>query len=308
MSLADHVRERIEVAVGTAPVVLFMKGSRQQPQCGFSATVVGILDNLVTEYHTVNVLEDPEIREGIKVYSEWPTIPQLYIGGEFVGGCDLVQQMYTSGDLHRALGQDAAEPTVPSIRISDAAADAIRNVRSQHPELAVHLKIDAAFNHEFSLAPAKGHEIRAADNDIEICFDRDSAARAEGLSVDMMQTPEGPGFQISNPSAPPPVGQMPVEELKAKMDAGANLHLFDVREQSERDIAHIQGSVLLDEAAVAMIDKLPRDAMLVFQCHSGVRSQQAAEYFRGQGFTNVHNLVGGIDAWSQAIDPDVPRY
>lgn len=308
MSLSAETRTRIETLVKDHPVVLFMKGTREQPQCGFSATVIGILENIGPSYETVNVLEDQEIREGVKAYSEWPTVPQLYIDGEFVGGCDLVQQMYGAGELHRALGMEAVEATVPAISITDAAASAIRDVKSQHEHLAVHLKIDAGFNHEFSLAPAKGFEIAATANDIEILFDRDSAARAEGLVVDMTQTAEGPGFSINNPNVPAPVKPMSVQELKQLMDAGETVHLYDVREQAERDIASIEGSVLLNEAAVGVIDKLERDALLVFQCHSGARSQAAADYFRGQGFTNVHNLEGGIDAWSQHIDPDVPRY
>ena len=81
MSLDAEVRQRIDGIVQEKPVVLFMKGDRQQPQCGFSATVVGILEGLVPDYKTVDVLTDPAIREGIKAYSEWPTIPQLYIDG-----------------------------------------------------------------------------------------------------------------------------------------------------------------------------------------------------------------------------------
>ncbi len=308
MSETTEVHQRIKSLVTSDPVVLFMKGTREQPQCGFSATVIGILESIGPQYSTVNVLEDPAIREGIKSYSEWPTIPQLYIDGEFVGGCDLVQQMYTAGELHRALGLEAVEARVPTISISDAAADAIREVNGQHPNLAVHLKIDRAYNHEFSLAPAKGHEIVAHANDIDILLDMDSAQRAEGLAIDMAETADGAGFQITNPGAPAPVAQLTVQELKAMMDAGQPLHLFDVREQSERDIASIEGSRLLDEAAVKFIDDLPRDALLVFQCHSGMRSQSAAEYFRAQGFTNVRNLAGGIDAWSQHIDASVPRY
>jgi monothiol glutaredoxin len=99
----DSTRARIDGLVKDHGVVLFMKGNRQQPQCGFSATVVQILDSLVSDYRTVNVLEDPEIRDGIKEYSSWPTIPQLYLGGEFQGGCDIVREMYESGELQQKL-------------------------------------------------------------------------------------------------------------------------------------------------------------------------------------------------------------
>ena len=99
----DSTRSRIDGLVKDHSVLLFMKGNRQRPQCGFSATVVQILDSLVPDYQTVNVLEDSEIREGIKEYSSWPTIPQLYVAGEFQGGCDIVTEMYQSGELQQKL-------------------------------------------------------------------------------------------------------------------------------------------------------------------------------------------------------------
>ena len=81
------------------PVVLFMKGSAEQPACGFSALVVQILDHVGVDYATVNVLSSDEMRQGIKAYSDWPTIPQLYVKGEFVGGCDIVKEMFQAGEL-----------------------------------------------------------------------------------------------------------------------------------------------------------------------------------------------------------------
>ena len=98
------VQERIKQQVESHPVVLFMKGTPQFPQCGFSASVVQVLATCgVTGMHTVNVLEDPEIRQGIKDYANWPTIPQLYVKGEFVGGCDIVREMYQTGELGELL-------------------------------------------------------------------------------------------------------------------------------------------------------------------------------------------------------------
>jgi monothiol glutaredoxin len=89
----------IRNAVNTHDVVLFMKGSPQAPQCGFSATVVKILDILDVDFSSVNVLASPEVREGIKAFSDWPTIPQLYVKAEFVGGCDIIKEMYETGEL-----------------------------------------------------------------------------------------------------------------------------------------------------------------------------------------------------------------
>ena len=101
---------------------------------------------------------------------------------------------------------------------------------------------------------------------------------------------------------------MEVAALKQLIDSGQRFHFFDVRSPEEHATASIPGARLVDAAVAAEIEKLPKDAMLVFHCHHGGRSQQAGEHFRGLGFKNVHNVVGGIDAWSQQIDPSVPRY
>ncbi len=91
--------EFIAATVAENPVVLFMKGNAEQPQCGFSALVVQILDHLGVDYATVNVLSSDELRQGIKAFANWPTIPQLYVKGEFVGGCDIVKEMFQAGEL-----------------------------------------------------------------------------------------------------------------------------------------------------------------------------------------------------------------
>ena len=109
MTLDDATRQRIEKTIGSDRVVLFMKGDRRAPQCGFSATVVQILDTLVPAYTTVDVLADPRIREGIKAYSQWPTIPQLYVAGEFIGGCDIVTEMFQSGELQTLMRERVAQ-------------------------------------------------------------------------------------------------------------------------------------------------------------------------------------------------------
>jgi monothiol glutaredoxin len=95
--------ERIESDVKSNPVVLFMKGTPVFPQCGFSARVVQVLSHIGVPFKGVNVLEDMEIREGIKAYANWPTIPQLYVNGEFVGGCDIVLEMFQAGELQSLL-------------------------------------------------------------------------------------------------------------------------------------------------------------------------------------------------------------
>ncbi len=104
MSLPEALRQKIDSLIQSDRAVLFMKGNRSFPQCGFSATVVQILDRLLPDYTTIDVLADPELRDGIKEYTNWPTIPQLYIAGEFVGGCDIVRELFASGELEKKLG------------------------------------------------------------------------------------------------------------------------------------------------------------------------------------------------------------
>ena len=112
--MSDTTNQRIEALIGGADVLLFMKGIPAAPQCGFSATVIQILNQLAVPYKTFDVLSDPMIREGIKDFSSWPTIPQLYIKGEFVGGCDIVREMFQSGELAALLASKNIELKQPA--------------------------------------------------------------------------------------------------------------------------------------------------------------------------------------------------
>ena len=103
--MTDAVHDRIKAEITENPVVLYMKGTPVFPQCGFSARVVQILSHVGVPFKGVNVLADMEIREGIKSFSNWPTIPQLYVKGEFVGGCDIVMEMFQSGELGTLLNE-----------------------------------------------------------------------------------------------------------------------------------------------------------------------------------------------------------
>lgn len=117
------VTDRIQNIVDTADVVLFMKGTREMPQCGFSSRVVGVLNYMGVNYSDINVLADDAVRQGIKDFSDWPTIPQLYVKGEFVGGCDIITEMTLSGELDQLLDQKG-------IAFDKAAADKIREANA----------------------------------------------------------------------------------------------------------------------------------------------------------------------------------
>jgi monothiol glutaredoxin len=103
----SEANARIAEIVNGNDIVLFMKGTALFPQCGFSSRAIAILDRLEAKYETVDVLQDPEIRQGIKEYSDWPTVPQLYVKGEFVGGSDIMMEMFESGELQQLLGAPA---------------------------------------------------------------------------------------------------------------------------------------------------------------------------------------------------------
>ena len=98
-----NILEKIQQTISSNDVVLYMKGTKDFPQCGFSAAVAHVLKTLGVNFHDVDILRDAEVRQGIKEYSDWPTIPQLYIKGEFIGGCDIVKEMYQSGELEHLL-------------------------------------------------------------------------------------------------------------------------------------------------------------------------------------------------------------
>ena len=104
-----NAQERIQGAINDGDVVLFMKGTPVFPQCGFSALVIQVLSHMGVAFNSVNVLEDPGVRDGIKQYSNWPTIPQLYVKGEFVGGCDIIKEMFESGELQQLLTERGVE-------------------------------------------------------------------------------------------------------------------------------------------------------------------------------------------------------
>ena len=107
--MSDDIQTSIDNAVKGNDVLQFMKGTPTFPQCGFSSVVVQVLDYLGVEYQAVNVLENQDVREGIKAYSDWPTIPQLYVKGEFVGGCDIVKEMFEAGELKEFMTEKGIE-------------------------------------------------------------------------------------------------------------------------------------------------------------------------------------------------------
>jgi monothiol glutaredoxin len=308
MSLEPALRSRIESILNANRVVLFMKGQPSMPQCGFSAKAVGALQDLGVEFDHVNVLADADIREGIKAYGEWPTIPQLYIDGELIGGSDIILQMAGSGELSSVLGLAAPDRTPPRITVTPAAVEMLRGALADSPGASLQLGIDARFQPNFQLAPHDDNAIAAESNGLRVQFDLASARRADGITIDWVDDIRGKGLAIDNPNAPKAVQELSVRDADDQLRAGS-ITVVDVRPADERAIAAINAPFeTFDGDNRARLEALPKDTALAFLCHHGGRSAQAAEQFRALGFTNVHNITGGIDAWSNDVDNSVPKY
>lgn len=308
MSLDPALRSRIETLLNDNRVVLFMKGQPSMPQCGFSAKAVGALQDLGVEFAHVNVLADQEIREGIKLYGDWPTIPQLYIDGELVGGSDIILQMAGSGELSSVLGLQAPDRTPPNITVTPAAVEMLKGALADAPGAALQLGIDARFQPNFQLAPFDENAIAAESNGLRVQFDLASARRAEGITIDWVDDIRGKGLAINNPNAPQPVQDLSVRDADDLVRAGTVL-LVDVRPPEERAIAAVGVPFkVFDGNGRAELEALPKDTALAFLCHHGGRSAQAAAQFQALGFGKVYNVVGGIDAWSDDVDNGVPKY
>ena len=308
MSLDPALRTRIETLLGANRVVLFMKGRPDAPQCGFSAKAVGALNALGVDYAHVDVLADAEIREGIKAYGEWPTIPQLYIGGDLVGGSDIIEQMSNSGELHSALGVPPPDRTPPAITITAAAADMLRKaIEDAGGDVVVKVDIDPQFRTRLNLAHQDTAAITAESAGIRVQFDLAGARRAEGLTIDWADDARGRGLVVENPNAPAPVRALSPAEAQARLQAGT-LRVVDVRPGEERALASINAEFATFDDGLAPFEALPKDTPLAFLCHHGGRSQQAAEHFRQLGFREVYNVTGGIEAWADEVDSNVPKY
>jgi monothiol glutaredoxin len=306
MALEKEVQARIEDLIGHSPIVLFMKGNKHFPQCGFSARVIKMLNETGAKYETFNVLSDAAIRDGIKEFSEWPTIPQLYVNKEFVGGCDIVTEMFQSGELQKLVGVPEEDVAAPVITITEAAVKAFSE--AAEPGTTLRLDISADFQYELFFDAAQPPDVVVHTGGLEVRMNRATAKRATGMRVDYVVVDGGGAFKIDNPNEPPRVKPMRVEELKALRDNKEPFVLFDVRTKEERATAQIEGAIHFDANGEAQLASMAKDAKILFHCHHGGRSRTAADRAVASGYRNVYNVEGGIDAWSQRIDPNIARY
>lgn len=305
--ISDTVKAQLDELIKKNRVLLFMKGNKHFPQCGFSAQVIQILKETGAKFETVNVLQDPAVRDGIKEYSSWPTIPQLYVEGEFVGGCDIVKEMYASGDLQKKLGVEVAVVAPPKVTLDDGAAKAFKGADEGNGDV-LRLEVGPQFEYDLYFGPKKAGDIEVVANGVTICFDKESAKKADGLTVSWVETPDGGAFRIDNPNEPVRVKSVSAAEVKTWFDQGKKFELFDVRTDEERAIASVERAHAFDDAGQKTLAGLDKATPVVFLCHHGMRSRNAAERVLRDGYTQVYNLEGGIDSWSQTVDAKVARY
>ena len=169
------------------------------------------------------------------------------------------------------------------------------------------LEIDPDYNYDLHVGPKADGDVAVTSGEVVLHIARASAERADGMTIDFVTGPKGTAFKIDNPNEPPRVKPVGAKELKAMLDAG-KVELFDVRPDDERARASIAQAKKLDAAAQKHLLGLKKDAAVAFHCHHGMRSRAAAEQLLREGFTNVYNLEGGIEAWSSEVDPSVPHY
>src|SRR4051812_7906553 len=203
MTLDPQLKKKIDQLVQSDPVVLFMKGSRSFPQCGFSASVVNILNTMIPKYTTVNILADADIRGGMKEYSDWPTFPQLFIKGEFVGGADIVRQMHETGELEKKLGDLVAPAKPPQLTVTPRAAKELSAALQEGtPGDVIHLTITPSWEHQLDIGGKESGHVTIESNGVTVQLDRASAQKASGTTIDFIEAADGAGFKIDNPNRP----------------------------------------------------------------------------------------------------------
>ncbi len=200
-------------------------------------------------------------------------------------------------------------------KLRQALAQLYRRLDSQNASGAdegngevLRLEVGPQYQYELYFGPKKPGDLEVVTGGVTIAFDRESAKRAEGIQVSWVETPDGGAFRIDNPNEPARVKGLSAVEVKKWMDEGKTFELFDVRTDGERETAKVDRARPLDVDGEKHLAGLPKDRPIVFMCHHGMRSKAAAERVLKDGFKQVYNLEGGIDAWSQTVDATVPRY
>lgn len=211
--------------------------------------------------------------------------------------------------MHESRRLDGEPINLPKIKLTDAAIAAFKAAMSDMGDDVLRLEVNAHFVHSLAFGPPEPSDVKVEAGGLSIAMDRESARRADGLCIDYVDGgPGGGGFKLDNPNEPPKVRNISARELRAKLDAGEDLELLDVRTTREMELAKLPGFRLFNAGSPADVASLPQGKPLVMLCHHGMRSRVAAERMIAAGFPVVYNVEGGIDAWSRLVDPSVPRY
>ena len=289
--MTEELRTKLQGMVDSHDIVLFMKGNRQQPQCGFSARVVSILEELEIDYQTYNVFSDPDIRSGMKDFSQWPTFPQLYINQEFVGGCDLVTEMMQSGELPGMLGVTLEDVEPPTIHCSPNILNLFKESLATHGG-GIHLDVTKNFQYDIFIGPKNNGQVETNVDGVPFFMSRGSAKRANGISLDFKDGDNG-GVLIDNPNEPK-AQDITVTDIESWLKDNPSAKVYQIGVGADNLLPF---ATIFDASAQQEIERLDKAHPIAFMCMMGIRSQQAAQNFALQGYTNVYNIVGGLNAW-----------
>ncbi|MGA7118763.1 MAG: rhodanese-like domain-containing protein, partial [Polyangiaceae bacterium] len=201
---------------------------------------------------------------------------------------------------------DREATMAPKVTVTAAATMAFKEAIAGGGDV-IRLEINANYECQLLVGAKERGDLEVSSNGVPLYIPRGSASLAEGITIDFVEAAQGMAFKIENPNEPPRVRPIGPKELKALLDAG-RVELFDVRPDNERAKASIAQANKLDAEGQEYLLSLEKDAPIAFHCHHGVRSRTAAEELLREGFTRVYNLEGGIEAWSNQVDPSVPHY
>lgn len=269
----------------------------------------------------VEVRAQAELAAGLAALAGSTRVPLLFVRGALLGDAEALEALDARGELHAALGPSARAPegplarepalegalALPTVTVSDAAKAKLLEALGGSGEEFVRVEVLPGGRFDLSVGPREPGDVLVRAGELGIVLDPQSAPRARGLAIDYVREGEEEGFSLRLPESPARVRQLSAKALQELLAKGEPVLLYDVRPEGERELAAIPGHRVLDEAGLAQLRSLGRDVRVVLVCHHGVRSQRAAERLAAEGFTQVYNLAGGVDAYS-SVDPTIPRY
>jgi monothiol glutaredoxin len=306
-------KESIQEVVTKDKIVVFAKGTKEVPRCGFSGRAIQIFQSFNKPFEVVDILSDPTIRPALVQFSQWPTTPQIYLDGEFIGGSDIITEMQKSGELEKkvlnSFGEEYKEVQEDErVSITDEAASKVKDFMEDDFEflrLAVTIKgDDRAYSLELDSHTSAATDLKWKVKGLTVIIAKSMSDLFEKMDVSWVNKNGNEGFAIKEAGTPPAL-PVPIDIAKADMaqlmrselEAG-KLWIVDVREADEWKSGHGEEAVHLP---LSRLEKEWKDSgfdpkdTLIFYCAAGKRSLSAANHFRHKlGFPNTRSLVGGI--------------